>query len=100
VSGGAQRAGLQRLEATVSGLVQGVGFRYATVREARALGGLTGHVRNSEDGTVEVVAEGDYATLQRLERWLSHGPEGAVVRRVQARYSAATGKLQSFGVAY
>ena len=90
----------QRLEATVSGSVQGVGFRYATVREARALGGLTGYVRNAEDGTVKVVAEGEAAKLRGLERWLSHGPAGAVVRRVEAKYSSATGGLSSFGVGY
>jgi len=88
----------QRLEATVYGLVQGVGFRYATVRRAAELGGLTGYVRNTPDGAVEVVAEGDPERLRSLERWLERGP--GVVRRVEARYLAATGRLQSFGVAY
>jgi len=48
-----------RLVARVSGLVQGVGFRYATIRQAHAIGGITGYVRNASDGSVEVVAEGD-----------------------------------------
>ena len=43
--------------ARVTGIVQGVGFRYATVDEARRLR-LTGWVRNTGDGAVEVLAEG------------------------------------------
>ncbi len=45
------------LHAIVSGDVQGVGFRAHTSRIARSLG-ITGWVRNREDGSVEVVAEG------------------------------------------
>ena len=89
----------RRLEARVYGEVQGVGFRYATVRAATAMG-LSGHVRNAHDGSVEVVAEGSPEALERLEAWLRRGPPGAVVRRVDARHAPARGDLGSFTVAY
>ena len=66
----------------VTGRVQGVGFRWATVREARRLG-LRGSVRNDPDGSVEVVAAGAAADVERLRSWLSEGPPPARVERVE-----------------
>jgi acylphosphatase len=85
------------LRARVEGVVQGVGFRYSTVRQARRLD-LRGYVRNLGDGSVEVVAEGPAERLQRLERWLNDGPPGAIVRRVDSRYSQFQGIYRSFDV--
>lgn len=66
----------------VSGWVQGVYFR-ATTRE-RALGlGLTGWVRNTPDGSVEVLACGEEAKLAALEAWLQRGPAHARVVSVE-----------------
>ena len=65
----------------VSGRVQGVGFRWWTVCEARRLG-LRGTVRNRPDGTVEVHAAGPDAALLRLESRLRDGPPHARVDRV------------------
>lgn len=90
----------ERLVARASGLVQGVGFRYATVREAYRIGGLTGRVRNASDGSVEVAAEGAPGRLDLLEAWLRHGPPGAVVRDLDARRAPATGEWSSFDVGY
>ena len=87
------------LHARVTGMVQGVGFRYSTVHQASRLG-LTGYVRNLWDGTVEVVAEGRAEQLQQLERWLHRGPPGAVVRRVDSHYAAFQGVYRSFTVEF
>ena len=65
----------------ISGRVQGVGFRYFTEATA-AREGILGWVRNTPDGRVEVVAEGDAEALERFERRLRHGPRGARVERV------------------
>ena len=65
----------------VTGRVQGVGFRWFVVKEARALG-LAGYVRNLADGSVEVVAEGEAAALERLAAALAHGPAAARVAGV------------------
>jgi acylphosphatase len=66
----------------VSGLVQGVGFRWFVARHARSLG-LTGFARNLPDGRVEVVVNGTDETLTALERLLRQGPANAQVERVE-----------------
>ena len=72
-----------RLEATVDGRVQGVGFRWFVRDRAIALG-LSGWVRNRADGSLEVLAEGPPEVLATFEDALRMGPPGAVVLSVQA----------------
>ncbi|MHB8587282.1 MAG: acylphosphatase [Candidatus Dormibacteraceae bacterium] len=79
----------------VHGDVQGVGFRYFLMREARRLG-LRGWVRNRDDGSVEFVAEGTRADLERLKQAAERGPSMAQVQRVEERWSAAAGNLDGF----
>ena len=86
---------MERLHAVVHGDVQGVGFRYFVQRRADQLG-LRGWVRNNDDGTVEVVAEGNRRELEQLKRALDEGPRMARVDRVDARWSEATGGLDRF----
>lgn len=66
---------------TVSGLVQGVGFRYHTQRMATVYG-LTGWVRNLGDGNVELVACGKESQLDCFYDWLCEGPGLARVENV------------------
>ena len=66
----------------VSGRVQGVFFR-ASAREEAVRLGLDGHAANLTDGRVEVVASGDAAALEELERWLRHGPPAARVEGLE-----------------
>ena len=68
--------------ARVSGRVQGVGFRWSAVAEARRLG-LRGRVRNAADGSVEVEAEGAAGALAQFLAWLRRGPPGARVTGVE-----------------
>lgn len=65
----------------IRGIVQGVGFRHATCREALRLG-LRGWVRNCADGSVEAVALGEDRQLDALERWAHRGPSAALVDSV------------------
>jgi acylphosphatase len=65
----------------VSGRVQGVFFRASTRTQAVRLG-LAGHAKNLANGGVEVLACGDRAALDELERWLHVGPSAARVREV------------------
>ena len=65
----------------VSGQVQGVGFRFFTEDVARREG-LTGFVRNLDDGRVEAVAEGDRDAVARFERSLYLGPPMARVAHI------------------
>ncbi len=62
----------------ISGIVQGVGFRFFTERTARSLG-LTGYVRNLRDGRVEAVAAGSEEHLAAFLDQLRIGPAGAKV---------------------
>lgn len=87
----------ERLEATVHGTVQGVGFRYFVRREAARLG-LQGWVANLPDGSVAVVAEGPRGCLDVLLRALERGPPAARVERVEARREEARGALDGFEV--
>ena len=86
-----------RLHARISGRVQGVNFRFYTQREAIGLG-LTGWVANRFDDSVEVIAEGPRAALQRLLTFLHRGPPSAFVEQVQAEWLDATGEFDRFRV--
>ena len=87
----------QRLDATVRGSVQGVGFRWFVVRRAAQLG-LLGWTSNEADGSVRVVAEGASDALQQLENHLNDGPAGAHVTRVDVARMPATGEFTTFGI--
>ena len=65
----------------ISGRVQGVGFRYATQREARRLG-LDGWVRNCADGSVEAQICGSIDSIQHMLEWLRTGPATAHVTQL------------------
>jgi acylphosphatase len=88
-----------RIHIIVYGDVQGVFFRAGTVSEARKLG-LRGWVRNVDDGSVELVAEGNRTDLQRLLEWCSHGPEGALVSKIVHGWTEETGAFADFSVRY
>ena len=86
-----------RLEATVRGVVQGVGFRWFVVREAQRRA-LTGWVANENDGSVRVIAEGPPASIASFRAALEVGPYGAIVERVAAVEMPATGRFGAFEV--
>ena len=86
-----------RLDATVWGVVQGVGFRVFVIDAARALG-VSGWVANESGGGVRCVAEGDRARLERLLAELRRGPAASIVDRVTEAWMPATGEFASFGI--
>ncbi|MEO8639620.1 MAG: acylphosphatase [Chloroflexota bacterium] len=95
---GAPAGDVERLTATIIGRVQGVGFRW-WVRSAADRMGLTGWVMNGADErSVDVVAEGRAASLDQLEQMLRDGPPGAVVDRVEATRSPASGGYHRFQI--
>ena len=71
----------------ISGIVQGVGFRYAMMAQARLLG-LNGWVRNRRDGSVEAIIAGDAAQIEQMLAWARNGPAGAVVDKVMVETAA------------
>ncbi len=70
-----------RIRALVTGRVQGVFYRASTKDAARARG-LAGWVRNCDDGSVEVEAEGPADQVEALVAWLRRGPPAARVQDV------------------
>ncbi len=88
-------AGVRRY--VVSGKVQGVGYRYFTLRVARELK-LVGWVRNLADGTVEVLATGPATKLKRFDAELRIGPPRAEVRTVHIEEAPADAKLEGFHI--
>ncbi len=73
----------------VRGYVQGVGFRWWTRSRARELG-LAGHARNTDDGRVEVVAEGPRADIEALHDLLTEYPS---TRRRPGRVESVSAPL-------
>lgn len=84
-------------EAKVTGRVQGVGFREATRREAERLG-VGGWVRNQDDGSVAVRAEGPADAVGRFEAFLREGPRGASVDTVEVTDVDVSGGSGRFDV--
>ncbi len=69
---------MKRLEMHITGLVQGISFRAATQQVAQNLG-INGYVKNENDGSVTIIAEGEEEKLQNLLGWASRGPDVARV---------------------
>ena len=88
---------LFQLHAHVKGRVQGVGFRHFVLISAQSLG-LTGWVRNTKDGSVEVMAEGKYHPLNQLLQMLRKGPLSADVADIDYEISESRGNFNQFRV--
>ncbi|MFF1253562.1 acylphosphatase [Pseudarthrobacter sp. NPDC058329] len=84
-----------RLTARVFGVVQGVGFRFWTMGKAEELG-LTGEVKNLDDGSVALVAEGPQWKIHELRAWLNSDATPGRVERVEDSMSAAEGSFHGF----
>ncbi|MGA8222642.1 MAG: acylphosphatase [Candidatus Acidiferrales bacterium] len=84
----------------ISGLVQGVGYRYFAQRAARRLG-LVGYVRNLSDGRVEVYASGDPGALNQFRLELERGPRSAQISGVAEELAALDSEFtRGFTVEY
>lgn len=86
-----------RLTARITGVVQGVGFRYWTARKADELY-LKGTVRNSPDGSVQLVAEGSTADVDHIVKWLHSTRAPGRVENVELGLSEATGEFDDFRI--
>ncbi|HBN09384.1 MAG TPA: acylphosphatase [Cyanobacteria bacterium UBA8530] len=86
---------MPRLLLTISGRVQGVGYRRAAQREAIRLG-LKGWVRNLFDGRVSCLAEGSHEGLEAFRRWSEKGPLFSQPDEVETQWLDATGEFEEF----
>lgn len=86
-----------RVHLLVSGRVQGVFFRRAAAEKARAFG-ITGWTRNLDDGSVEIVGEGNRQNLELLAAWAHQGPRHARVDAVEVKWEPFVGQFAQFQV--
>ena len=77
----------------IFGVVQGVGYRWSMVQEARRLG-VHGGVRNRRDGSVEAIVTGPTQALDQIIDWARKGPPSATVTAVDVL--AGDGTFESF----
>ena len=92
-----ESARMRRIRAIVSGRVQGVSYRVATCTEARRLG-VVGWVKNRDDGSVELEAEGPDDMVAALIQWCHQGPPAALVARVAVEDITPTGAGHDFAI--
>ena len=81
----------------VSGDVQGVFFRQFAKEKATALG-VSGYAKNLEDGTVEVIAQGEESVLKNFLEFISAGPENAQVESLNVTWGKPTEEFSQFDV--
>jgi acylphosphatase len=90
---------MRRIRAIVSGRVQGVSYRASTAHEARRLG-LTGWVKNLDDGSVELEAQGSAEAVDQLLTWCKQGPPAARVTAVDVDERTVAASERDFRVRY
>ena len=83
----------------ISGRVQGVWFRASTKQIAKQLG-LTGWVRNTPDGCVEAVFEGEEHLINKMIEWCHHGPSLSKVKNVDVKNQDPTSEFSDFSIKY
>jgi len=84
---------------TVSGLVQGVGYRYFTHKKATDLD-LKGYVKNMYNGNVEAEVEGDRESIEILIKEMKTGPRLSRVNDLNVEWKEFTGKYNSFEITF
>jgi acylphosphatase len=83
----------------LSGVVQGVGFRYFTRNVARKFG-VRGFVKNLSDGRVMMVAEGEKEQVEKFVSEITNGPRFAVVKKIEMEELSPSGKYEDFVIVY
>lgn len=88
-----------RMNAVVKGYVQGVGYRFFAIRKAKEYN-ITGWVKNLDDGSVQVVAEGERSIIEEFIKDLKIGPHSASVSDIDIRWEKYTGEFKDFEVRF
>ena len=88
-----------RAHIIVSGMVQGVGYRFFVTKIARRME-LTGWVKNLPSGEVEIEVEGPKGLVETLITELKTGNSWAMVRNVEIAWEKYQGKYTGFDIAF
>ena len=86
-----------RKQAIIKGLVQGVWFR-ATTQEQALAHHVTGWVKNTSDGHVEAVFEGEEEDVEKVIQWCHQGPAGASVQDVEVETEEYIDEFGTFSI--
>ena len=86
-----------RAHVTISGNVQGVGFRFFTLKQAQRLN-LVGTVKNMPNGSVDIVVEGDKSTIQTFTNHVRQGPRLAEVNSVDIEWQEPQNEFSKFRI--
>ena len=81
----------------IYGRVQGVWFRASTKQKAEQLG-INGWVRNTVDGNVEAIFEGEENSVNEMLNWCHHGPPMAEVEKVEVKNQNSTNGFNCFTI--
>lgn len=90
---------IKNIHVIISGRVQGVWFRANTKQKAEQLG-VTGWIRNTRDGRVEAIFEGEENCLKEMIDWCNHGPPLAEIDNVEIKDQIPTNGFDGFSVKY
>ena len=88
-----------QLKIIVSGEVQGVGYRYYTQMKAIQFG-ITGWVRNLQEGGVEILASGPKADLESFVDEVRRGNPFSTVDHIEVLETEKTETYKSFAIKY
>lgn len=88
-----------RVHVFISGLVQGVFFRWNTKKMADKLQ-LSGWVRNLPDGRVEAIFEGNRESIEKMIEWCKKGPSEAIVEKVEIIWEEYKSEYKGFKIVY
>ena len=90
---------IQKIECKITGRVQMVMFRDFTKRKAKSLG-IVGVVKNQQDGSVFISAEGEEGALKKFIKFLSKGSILARVDNVEVKWISSEGEFSNFKIIY
>ncbi|MBI5683129.1 MAG: acylphosphatase [Deltaproteobacteria bacterium] len=86
-----------RAHLIIEGIVQGVFFR-ANTKDTAFSHNVNGWVRNTRDGKVEAMLEGDEEAVKKVIKWCRQGPSGAMVDSVDIKWLDYTGEFTGFNI--
>ena len=83
----------------ITGRVHGVAYRISAKRIADKLN-ISGWIKNNQNGTVSIMAEGGYDSLVEFKKWCKQGPKSAEVEAVDSIWEKYIGDLEGFVILY
>ena len=85
----------KQVDLKIYGMVQGIGYRYMSQKEAKKRG-FTGYVTNMDDGNVEIIVQGPEEDLKDFVRWCYNGVGPAMVQKIDQNWSEVTSSFSDF----